>query len=98
MTEPRRGNEPSNERFRDLADLLLLRELASSLGGVREACDEVFALRGTHDWPPVLDPPASWEQPFGRLADELELSVSNLDQAVEEARAFIDAIDAATSS
>jgi hypothetical protein len=37
---------------RDLADLLLMRELVPDLAGVREAGVEVFALRGAHAWPP----------------------------------------------
>ncbi len=57
MTQPPKDDEAANERFRDLADLLLMRELTSDLAGVRDACVEVFALRGTHDWPPTIDPP-----------------------------------------
>ena len=55
MTQPPKGDETANERFRDLADLLLMRELVTDLAGVREACVEVFALRGTHAWPPSVD-------------------------------------------
>ncbi|MDP2957761.1 MAG: hypothetical protein Q8N53_15150 [Longimicrobiales bacterium] len=72
-----------------------MRELAHDLGGVREACVEVFALRGTHAWPPVFDPPAFWEEPFARLSREVGLLSSTLEQAAAQARAFVTAIDAA---
>ena len=80
MTQPPKGDEEANERFRDLADLLLMRELAPELAGVREACVEVFALRDTHAWPPAVDPPEAWEEPFAALAVELKLSVGTLSE------------------
>ncbi len=95
MTEPPRDEDTPNERFRDLVDLLLMRELTSDLGGVRAACVEVFEIRDTHDWPPRLDPPAFWEEPFKKLAEEVELPVNSLEEAVREAQTFIEAIDGA---
>ena len=95
MTQPSAEDAASNERFRDLADVLLLRELGEDLAPVRAACVEVFALRGTHGWPPVLDPPAFWEGLYAQLAEDLELRERSLEDAVREARAFIQAIDAA---
>lgn len=95
MTEPPPDEETPNERFRDLVDLLLMKELTTELAGMREACDEVFAVRATHDWPPVLDPPAFWAEPFAALAEEVELPVRRLEDAVREAQAFIEAIEEA---
>lgn len=97
MTQPPKGDEEANERFRDLADLLLTQELAPDLASVREACVEVFALRGTHTWPPAVDPPEVWEEPFAALAAELELPVSTLVEAVEAAAALIGEIEASKS-
>ena len=95
MTEPPRDEDTPNERFRDLVDLLLMRELTSDLGGVRAACVEVFGIRGTHGWPPLLNPPAFWQEPFKKLAEEVELPVNSLEEAVREAQTFIEAIDGA---
>ena len=95
MTQPPRGGETANERFRDLADLLLMRELVTDLAVVREACVEVFALRGTHAWPPSVDSPEGWEEPFAALAAELELATSTLAEAVETAADFIAETEAA---
>ena len=95
MTEPPRDEGTPNERFRDLVDLLLMRELTSDLAGVRAACLEVFGIRGTHGWPPLLDPPAFWQEPFTKLAEEVELPASSLEEAVREAQRFVEAIDRA---
>jgi len=95
MTQPTATQDASNERFRDLADVLLLRQLVADLPAVRAACVEVFALRGTHGWPPALDPPAFWEGLYAELAEGLELSENTLEEAVREARAFIQDLDAA---
>jgi len=63
MTLPPRPGK-RNERFRDLVDLLLLlllEELGTDYAGLREACEQVFRTRGTHDWPPPLDAvPPHW--------------------------------------
>ncbi|MGD2071128.1 MAG: nucleotidyl transferase AbiEii/AbiGii toxin family protein [Gemmatimonadota bacterium] len=92
MTEPPVDEETPNERFRDLVDVLLMSELATDLGGVRAACREVFEVRARHEWPPFLDPPGSWEGPFAALAEQVHLPLRTLRDAVEEARAFIQAI------
>lgn len=39
--------------------------------------------------------PGFWEEPFGRLAGDVELPTSTLKEAEQEARAFIAAIAAA---
>jgi hypothetical protein len=93
MTQPATEEDASNERFRDLADVLLLCELVEDLPAVRAACVEVFAFRGTHGWPPALEPPAFWREPYAELAAGLELPEKTLEKAVQEARGFIEAID-----
>ncbi len=97
MTQPPRGDDAPNERYRDLADLLLMRELAHDMRGILEASVEVFALRGTHAWPPSFEPPAFWAEPFGRLAGDVGLAAKTPAQAAAEAQAFINRIDAAPS-
>jgi hypothetical protein len=84
-----------NERFRDLVDLLLMRELTTDLSGVRAACADVFIVRAKHQWPPILEPPAFWEEPFASLAEEVELPVRSFEDAVEKAQSFIEAIERA---
>ena len=74
-----------------------MRELAHDMSGIREACVEVCALRGTHTWPPDFEPPTFWEEPFGRLAADVGLAAGTLAQAAAEAQEFINRIDAAPS-
>jgi hypothetical protein len=92
VTERPEGRE--NQRFWDLIDLILLRALIEDLRPVRDACREIFATRGTHPWPPRLDVPESWVEPFARLAAELEFPIADVYGAGEELRDLIASIDA----
>jgi hypothetical protein len=78
-----------NDRFRDLVDLLLLRGFIQDHAALAAACAEVFARRGTHAWPPTIVPPDEWRQPFARMAEEIGLSIRELDAAVSEIHAWI---------
>ena len=84
-----------NERFRDLVDLLLLREWITDFEAVQCACREVFEARGTHSWPPFFTPPDHWVERFAAMAEELPLDVTDLYQAAIEIRHFIVQIDSA---
>jgi len=94
MTAPPVESGTPNERFRDLVDILLMKALASDSGGLKAACQHVFSIRGVHEWPPVFEPPEFWEEPFAVLAEELNLPVRNLADAVREVQAFITEVDA----
>lgn len=64
-----------NDRFRDLVDLLVLRDLIDDLPALRLACETTFAGRATHAWPPPeLDAPESWQVGYARLAREVGLT------------------------
>jgi len=82
-----------NDRFRDLVDLLLMKEWIEDYSAVTGPCKEVFASRSTHQWPPLLIPDERWEQPYARLAKELELKAADLHQAVVEIRHLVTLID-----
>ncbi len=94
MTLPPRPGK-RNERFRDLVDLLLLEEMVTDYSDLREACELVFEKRGTHDWPPPLDVPAHWAEPFARMARDLGLPVTDAEPAMARIRAFVERIRAA---
>jgi hypothetical protein len=93
MTLPARPGK-QNERFRDLVDLVLLEPLVRDYAGLREACEQVFRDRGTHDWPPRLEVPPHWSEPFTRLARDLELPVADAQEAMIRVGAFVDHIRA----
>ena len=82
-----------NERFRDLIDLLLLREWVSDYEAVKRACQAVFATRGTHAWPPFFEVPEHWVVPFQRMAGDVQLKTDDIYQAAIEVRQFIRKID-----
>jgi hypothetical protein len=87
--------ERENPRYWDLIDLLLVRDLLEDLRPVREACAEVFQLRGAHAWPPALDAPEHWREPYAREAAELRFEPTGVNDAVTEVLAMIADIDAA---
>lgn len=82
-----------NERFRDLIDLLLLREWVRDLDAVRHACLDVFARRGTHAWPPVITIPDHWAGPFAAMAREVGVTPEDVHSAAIEIRQFLSRID-----
>lgn len=88
MTMPAREGA-LNTRFRDLVDLLLMRELVEDHAALREACERVFAERATHPWPPEVHAPEHWRDPFARMAREVRLPIDDVDHAVGEVRAFV---------
>jgi hypothetical protein len=88
MTLPPRSGK-RNDRFRDLIDLLLMEALVTDYAGLRAACESVFRSRSTHDWPPDLDVPPHWIEPFARMAADLELPVADADEGMSRVRAFV---------
>ncbi|MCC6162106.1 MAG: nucleotidyl transferase AbiEii/AbiGii toxin family protein [Acidobacteria bacterium] len=86
---PRPGKQ--NERFRDLVDLLLMEAMIThDYAALRAACELVFRSRNTHAWPPDLSAtPPHWAQPFARLAEELELANTDIEQALVRVRNFV---------
>jgi hypothetical protein len=86
------GAGKRNDRFRDLVDVLLMESLVTDYASLREACETVFRIRGTHPWPPAIGVPPHWIDPFARLAREMDLPVTDAEDAVAIARAFIERI------
>lgn len=93
MTQPKSEGRV-NERFRDLVDLLLMRELLTDLRAVRMACEQTFKRRATHAWPPEIVLPDEWEEPFRRMADEVNLEFTALTDAAAAVKSFVEQIQA----
>jgi hypothetical protein len=87
-------NRP-NLRHWDLIDLILLRDLLEGdLNSTREACVETFGTRSTHAWPPELEVPEVWREPYAASVAEIDIGLpDNVEDAAEEVRAFIASID-----
>ena len=94
-----RSPERRNDRAHDLVDLALLEQfIRDEPAAVRAACAEIFALRGQHDWPPLIEPEGHWNDIYTKAAEGLEDVVpATLDAAVTLVNDLIQCIDAATS-
>ncbi len=84
-----------NERFRDLIDLIICRDLVERMDEVKKACRDTFAARGKHTWPPELVVPDIWTEPYSALAEEMDFPIAAVEEAAAEVRELITAIDAA---
>jgi Nucleotidyl transferase AbiEii toxin, Type IV TA system len=90
------GESRTNDRVRDLADLILLSELATvDLSATRTACMEIFALRNMQIWPPIVVVHGHWPKLWARIVDEDEFFVRELTDAAERVQSLIDQIEAA---
>jgi hypothetical protein len=99
-TEPPPNGKEENQRFHDLLDLILLRELVNEdWAGVRAACVDTFKVRDKQPWPPALVIQPSWPQAFAALAAEHGFDITDVHEAgrqVSELIAWIDAAGAGT--
>ena len=89
------GEESPNQRARDLADILLIEELAltdDQMSGLRDACVEIFGLRGKHPWPPAVVVWPGWDDIWGRLMETERLDYS-IAEAVARVQDLVDRID-----
>jgi hypothetical protein len=89
-----RLEDREDERFPDLIDLLLLREIVEGLSSLRDTCIVTLEARRKHGRPPQLSVPDSWAEPYRVLAGEMQFPVADVDDAADDVRAFIAAIDA----
>jgi hypothetical protein len=88
MTEEFVGDRP-NERFRDLWDLWVLRELVPPSPELRRVCKETFRLRGKHQWPPNVVVHEHWVEPFSVLAAEAGIAIPGVHQAADDVREYV---------
>jgi hypothetical protein len=90
-----RFSDRDNERFRDLIDLVICRDLIEEMGQVKEACLDTFDARAKHSWPPELVVPDVWAEPYAALAEEMTFPVADVEDAATQVRELIAVIDAA---
>ena len=83
-----------NDRYRDLIDLWLLRQIGVDAGEIRAACEDVFRVRAMHPWPPEVHVPEHWATPFTRLAGEVGLPTVDVEAAAASLREWIAVIAA----
>lgn len=98
-TEPSDDDMP-NQRVRDLADLMLIRELAVAkvdLSQIHQACKEIFHSRSKHVWPPRVEVAPGWQRLWASLSEQEHLEMA-LEDAVYAVQEFIDEIARADDS
>jgi hypothetical protein len=90
-------DERSNDRYRDLIDLILVDRLLrdQDRAGVREVCVEIFPLRAKHAWPPRITVLPDWPEGYRTLAEQLGFAPANVYQAAIDVQEIIARIDAA---
>jgi hypothetical protein len=83
-----------NSRVKDLPDIALLAKVRElDAGHLRQALEQTFAFRKTHNLPiSVPEPPSSWIQVYRRMAEEDELDWKTLSDLLVAVRAFLDPI------
>lgn len=84
--------ERENPRVRDLVDIQLLEATDPDIRKVRNACEQVFASRGQHSWPRDVDVPPSWTAGYEALATTLALPVTDVTEAANVVRGYINQI------
>jgi hypothetical protein len=93
-----RFDDRENDRFRDLIDLLLLRDLEPDLTPLAEACRDVFTSRGKQSWPPRLTVEPSWPDEYRALAFDLDFAVGDVTEAATLVQELIDQLAATPAS
>lgn len=89
-----RFDQGENKRVRDLADIMLLRELVTTedLASVKGACVEIFGHRQKHPWPPTIVAEPGWAVAWEALANDENLSTT-LEEAMEIVTNLVTQID-----
>lgn len=98
-TDPLDGARP-NDRARDLADILLIEELAGDqldLPELAVACVDIFTVRHRQPWPPELIVWDHWPDLWARIVDEDAFPIADVHEAAGLVRGLIARIDSARS-
>jgi hypothetical protein len=82
-------NGRSNERFRDLLDLVMLSVLAPPSPHLRAVCEETFTIRAKQSWPPAIVARSGWVEPLEQSARGMGLSVTTAEDIVEHVASYV---------
>jgi len=106
-TDPHQPPNLSNDRPRDLVDLLLIREAFygpdADLASLRIACEDIFTSRAAElqhlgfeprEWPPTVIAHDHWDADYGRAAGDVDFPLT-LAEAVDAVNAWVAEIAAA---
>lgn len=88
----------ANDRFRDLLDLVLLSAFVPPSAELRDACEETFAIRAKHPWPPEVVAHPHWIGPLEAYAREMGLAQTDAGEIVRHVSEYVGRIAAAGST
>jgi hypothetical protein len=78
-----------NDRFRDLLDIVMLSALVPASTDLRTTCEETFAVRQRHAWPPEVVLHAHWREPLEQQAVAMGLAFGSADDLVASVARYI---------
>lgn len=81
VTEPP-DKDKTNDRFRDLLDIVMLSALTPPSPELRAVCEETFKIRRRHGWPPAIVTYPHWIEPMEQRAREMGLDQRSADEIV----------------
>jgi hypothetical protein len=85
----------TNDRFRDLVDIVMLSALVPPSIELRTVCEETFSIRGKHGWPPNVVTYPDWVAPMEKRAEEMALDHRTAEEIVRHVSEYVRAIAAA---
>jgi hypothetical protein len=85
-----------NDRFRDLVDLVMLSDLEPASPELRVVCEETFAIRQRHGWPPEIFAHATWIAPMEQRAVEMGLHVTSATAIIEHVTDYVQRVAGAS--
>lgn len=94
VTDPP-GEGKTNDRFRDLLDIVMLSAVLPASSDLRDVCEETFAVRQGHPWPPDVVLHEHWRAPMEQRASEMGLDTRSADDIVAYVAQYIRDIEGA---
>ena len=85
----------TNDRFRDLVDIVMLSALLPPSADLRTVCEETFHIRDKHGWPPRIVTHPDWVAPMELRAEEMGLDHKTAEEIVGHVSEYVRAIAAA---
>ena len=81
VTEPPADGK-TNDRFRDLLDIVMLSAIVPPSAELRGVCEETFHIRQQHGWPPEIVTYPHWIEPMERHAEDMGLDQQSAEDIV----------------
>ena len=94
VTEPTAEGR-SNDRFRDLLDIALLSAVVPPSPELRDVCEETFAIRKKHSWPPEVVAYSPWIGPLEERAEGMGLPHATAEAIVQHLTEYVRRISSA---